>query len=163
MTRPWEVEPYDAITFYSALEYLKANRTRAMWLTFGETDEWAHERRYDRYLESAHLTDGHLRTLWETLQSKREYRGRTTLIVAVDHGRGRTPEDWISHGSKNPGSEEIWIAVLGPGTPARGEVRGGPEVTQSQIAATVAAAVGEDYAAAVPRAAPPIPGAVGPK
>lgn len=154
MTKPWDGEPYDAVTFHSALEYLKANRPRAMWLTFGETDEWAHERSYERYLEAARQTDAHLATLWETLQSHPQYRGRTTLILCVDHGRGRTGKDWTSHNAKIPGADEIWMAALGPDTPALGERTNTETVTQSQIAATVAAAVGEDYRAAVPQAAP---------
>jgi arylsulfatase A-like enzyme len=152
MTQPWAGEPYDAITFHSALEYLKANRPRAMWLTFGETDEWAHERSYAHYLDAARQTDAHLETLWKTLQSHPQYRGRTTLILCVDHGRGRTGKDWTSHGAKIPGADEIWMAALGPDTPALGERTNTATVTQSQIAATVAAAVGEDYRAAVPQA-----------
>lgn len=153
MTRPWDWGPPDAIFFHSALEYLKANRPRATWITFGETDEWAHERRYDRYLEAARGTDRHLQTLWETLRTTPQYRNRTTLIVAVDHGRGRTGQDWTSHGTKYPGADEIWIAAIGPDVAPLGERSNVPEVTQSQIAATVAAAVGEDYRAAVPQAA----------
>jgi arylsulfatase A-like enzyme len=161
LTRPWEVEPYDGITFQSALEYVKANRPRAMWLTYGETDEWAHERRYDRYLDAARNTDGNLRQLWETLQSMPNYRNKTTLMVCVDHGRGKTGQDWTSHGAKIPGADEVWMAVLGPDTPALGERANLETVTQSQIAATVAAAVGQDYRAAVPQAGAPLPGAIG--
>jgi hypothetical protein len=46
--------------------------------------------------------------------------------------------------------------VLGPKVAAKGVIRGG-EVTQGQIAATVAGLVGEDYGAAVPKAAAPLP------
>jgi hypothetical protein len=157
---PWSDEPHDAFTYYSALEYVLANRPRVLWLTFGETDDWAHERRYDRYLDAAHRDDAYLRALWETLQSLDGYRGRTTLIVAVDHGRGRTGKDWTDHGAKVRGSEEVWLALLGPHTPAMGSRSGDDPVTLSQVAATVAAAVGGDWRSAEPRAAPPIPGAI---
>jgi len=155
---PWSGEPHDAFTFYSALEYIRANRPRVLWLTFGETDERAHERRYDRYLDAAHRNDAYLRALWETLQSMEGYARRTTLIVAVDHGRGRTRKDWIDHGAKVKGSEEVWLAILGPLTPALGSRSDHAPVTLGQVAATLAAAVGEDYRAAEPRAAAPIPG-----
>jgi hypothetical protein len=155
-TRPWSWGPYDGITFHSALEYLKANKPRLMWITFGETDEWAHDRRYDLYLESAYLTDGYLATLWETLQSLPQYRDQTTLIVGVDHGRGRTEQDWTSHGASHPGSDEIWLAAIGPDTRPLGERENVPEINQSQIAATVAALLGHNYPAAEPKAAPPI-------
>lgn len=158
--RYWDEEPYDAMTVYSALEYLKANRPRAMWLTLGETDEWAHEARYGSYLDAIHYTDGFLRELWSTLQSLDQYRGKTTLIVAVDHGRGVGPKEWRSHGAEVPGSDQIWMAALGPDTPALGERQNVREVRQCQIAATVAAALGEDYPASEPRAAPPIEDAI---
>jgi hypothetical protein len=50
--------------------------------------------------------------------------------------------------------------VLGPDTPARGSRTDVPDATQGQIAATVAALLGENYVAAQPRAAPPLPGVV---
>jgi hypothetical protein len=52
------------------------------------------------------------------------------------------------------------MAVMGPKTPALG-VRETVEVTQSQIAATIAKLVGEDFRAAVPQAAEPLPGVWG--
>ena len=80
-------------------------------------------------------------------------------MLATDHGRGATPADWTDHGEKVPAAESIWMAVMGPGTPALG-VREGVEATQSQLAATVAALVGEDFRKASPNAAPPLPDVV---
>jgi len=160
---PWGKEPYDAIAFYSALEYIKANQPRAMWITFGETDEFAHEGHYDNYLNAAKRTDHFLETLWETLQALPQYRDKTTLIVAVDHGRGFAPKEWTSHGAKINGADNIWIAIIGPDTPALGERINSGTHTQSQIAATIAAALGEDYNAAQPKAAKPIREALGAK
>jgi len=157
---PWPGEPADAVTFYAALEYVRAHMPRALWLTFGETDEWAHARRYDRTLMSAQRTDAFIAALWREVQAMPATRGTTTLIVAGDHGRGRTGKDWTDHGKDVPGAGEVWIAALGPLTAALGERRAHESVTLSQVAATVAAALGEDYAAAEPRAAHPIPGVI---
>jgi len=99
---------------------------------------------------------GYLRTLWELVQSMPEYRGNTTLIFTPDHGRGKTPHQWRDHGQKIPDSKYIWLAFLGPDTPALGERSKLAPVTQTQIAATLAALLGEDYAAAVPKAGKPI-------
>lgn len=165
--RRWAGEPDDAITFNAALEYLKRHAPRALWLTFGETDEFAHEGEYDLYLQSAHRTDAMMERLWQTLQSMDQYRDNTTLIIACDHGRGSGLTEWRDHGEKVPESRFIWIAALGPDTPATGEARGdGDEahaVLQAEIAATVAAAVDEDYRAAQPRAAEPITGVITPQ
>jgi hypothetical protein len=154
--RFWPDEPFDFLTFHSALEYLKLKKPGVLYLSLGETDEWAHDRRYADYLDAAHRADHYLQVLWETLQSMPEYRGSTTLIFSPDHGRGPSAKTWVDHGKEIPESKYIWMAFLGPDTPALGERKGIPPVAQSQIAATLAALLGEDYNAAVPKAGKPI-------
>jgi hypothetical protein len=158
--RRWEEEPFDSMTYHSAKEYLKANRPRALYIGLGETDELAHEGRYGDYLIAANRVDSYLQDLWETIQSIPLYRGKTTLIVTTDHGRGNPPLGWRNHGATTAGSENIWIAIIGPDTPPLGERKNIAPVTQSQIAATMAAALGFDYPVAEPRAAQPIPDAL---
>jgi hypothetical protein len=48
------------------------------------------------------------------------------------------------------------MAFLGPDTPALGERGAGTVVTESQVAATIAALLGQDYRAAVPKSGAPI-------
>lgn len=158
--RYWGNVRYDFFTFHGAAEYLKKHRPRVLYVAFGETDDWAHDRRYGLYLDSAWRTDDYIRRLWELIQSMPEYAGKTSLVMTTDHGRGDTSEDWTGHGADTPGSDDIWIAVMGPDTPARGVVLDAA-VTQGQVAATVAALLGLDYAAAVPEAAKAIETAVG--
>ncbi len=147
--RDWEDECFDNLTVETALEYLKQAKPRVMYLSLGETDEWAHAGKYAEYLRSARRADQYLKQLWETLQSIPEYRGTTTLIFSPDHGRGTGPE-WRSHGQKINESKYIWMAFLGPDTPALGERKNISAVTQNQLAATIAQLLGEDYRAAVP-------------
>jgi hypothetical protein len=159
----WDEEPYDAFTFHTALEYLKAEKPRVLYISLGETDEWAHGGKYDEYLTAAHRVDTYLKVLWDTLQSMPQYKGKTTLIFSPDHGRGDAPTGWRSHGAGVKGSENIWMAFLGPDTPALGEVTpNGGRVTQNQIAATLAALLGEDYNGAVPAAGKPVAGVISP-
>jgi len=153
-------DPSDAYTFYTAMEYLRQDKPRAMWITFGETDTFAHGGRYDRYLQAMKRADAMLGELWSQLQSMREYKGKTTLIVSVDHGRGLAPTGWRHHGTTIPGCDETWLAVLGPRTPALGMRANIPEVTTSQIAATASAAVGVDFATTNSKIAKPIPNAI---
>ena len=89
-----------------------------------------------------------------------EFRDKTALIVLPDHGRGEGRK-WVTHGQKVPVSRETWMAFLGPDTPALGERGKGTLVTESQIAATVAALLGEDYHAAVPQSGAPIADVLG--
>lgn len=157
---PWPNDPYDALAFYTAMEYLQNDKPWAMWLTFGETDSFAHEGRYDHYLRAMHRTDRMLSELWAKLQSMPEYRGKTTLIISVDHGRGLAPTGWKSHGSDIPGADETWLGIIGPNTQALGVRSNIPDVTTSQIAATVGMAVGFDFVAKHPKAAKAIPGII---
>lgn len=155
-TRVWAGMPYDAYLQSVVMEYLRTDRPRVLYLGFGETDEWAHSRRYDQYLATAHHVDGFIRDLWQAMQAMPEYAGRTTFIITTDHGRGSGPKDWTDHGKDVDGAENIWIAIIGPGISGLGERRNVPQVTQAQLAATVAAVVGMDWARAG-RAAPALP------
>ncbi len=154
--RQWDGVMYDAITFYFALDYIKENQPRVFYLSFGETDDWAHARRYDLALRAAHNFDDYLRQLWEYVQSTPGYKDNTTFVISTDHGRGTGPVLWKDHGSDNPGSNFIWLAVRGPDTAPLGD-RDNRAVTQNQIAATVAALLGEDYHGDVPAAGAAIP------
>lgn len=154
--RIWGDEPFDAMPFHTAMEYLKEKKPRILYLSLGETDDWAHAGRYGDYLDAAHRVDAYVQSLWEQAQSMPEYRGSTTLIFSPDHGRGEAPHKWKGHGQKIPDSRYIWMAFLGPDTRALGERSNIQGVTQSQIAATLAAFLGEDYTADVPKAGKPI-------
>ncbi|MBP1634993.1 MAG: Type phosphodiesterase / nucleotide pyrophosphatase [Acidobacteria bacterium] len=152
----WDGAPLDAPIMQAALECLRARQPRVLYVMLGETDEWGHEGRYDLYLDAAWRGDRFIRRIWEAAQSMPAYAGKTALVVAVDHGRGATPEDWTDHGEKVPAAERILMAVMGPDTPALG-LRKSVTVTAGQLAATAAALVGEDFNAAAPKAAPPLP------
>jgi hypothetical protein len=158
--RVWPDEPFDPMPFHTAIEYLRARKPRLLFVGLGETDDWAHAGSYAEYLNAAHLADDYLRQIWDVVQSMPEYRGRTTLIVLPDHGRGNGA-NWTDHGQKIPESMETWMAFLGPDTPPLGERKQPQPVTESQIAATLAALLGEDYRASVPKAGSPIRDVIG--
>ena len=160
-TRVWEGEPFDSLTFHTALEHMKMHKPRLLYISLGETDEWAHAGKYGEYLRAAHRVDAYLKELWNTAQSMSQYKESTTLIVSVDHGRGGAPVEWKNHGEKVPDSKYMWMAFLGPDTKALGERANISAVTQSQIAATLADLLGEDYPAAVPNAGKAIQDVVG--
>jgi hypothetical protein len=90
------------------------------------------------------------------------HQGKKSIVFVPDHGRGDAPVEWKNHGKKTARSEYIWMAFMGPDTPALGERSNVPPVTQSQVAATVAALLGENYPAAVPHAAQPVAAVLGP-
>ena len=153
----WGTVRFDAVTMQGALQHLKTRKPRVLYIMLGDSDEWAHERRYDLYLDAVARGDRFLRTLWETLQARPEFRGRTTLLVATDHGRGSSA-DWTDHGREVPDAGRIWMAGLGPAVRTRGPAVSG-EYTQAQFAASIASALGleREFREAMPKAAPAIP------
>jgi hypothetical protein len=158
--RVWEDEAYDAPVFETALEYIRAKKPRVVFLSLGETDEWAHAGNYGEYLESAHRVDGYMKRLWDELQAMPEYKGKTTMILLVDHGRGSAPEEWKSHGQKVPESKYIFMGFMGRDVPRLGVRSGVAPVTQSQVAATLAKYLGLDWNSQEKQAGQPIAAAV---
>lgn len=156
----WSGVIMDSFTFQAALTYVKQAQPRAFYVAFAETDEWAHDGRYDCYLYAARNVDRYIQQLWQTVQSMPAYRDTTTFMITTDHGRGSGHQDWRHHSAKIAGAENTWIAVLGPDTPPLGERSNGGRVTQSQVAATVAALLGEHYHAAFPQVAAPMTEAI---
>ena len=148
---------YNSFLQIPLLDYVRTGDPSALFVGYGETDNWAHSGRYDLVLQSAHRFDYFVEQLWNTMQSLPEYRGHTTFIITTDHGRGSGPVEWKDHGVDQKGSGNIWIAVIGPDTRPLGERANIDPVTQAQIAATVAAFLGKDFAHDVPAAAPPLP------
>jgi hypothetical protein len=138
------------------IESFPAHQPRLLFVGYGETDNWGHAGRYDLLLHAAHRFDHYVEQLWETLQKLPAYHDQTTFILTCDHGRGSGLVEWKEHGVEQKGSENIWIAVMGPDTAPLGERTHVAEIHQAQIAATIAALLGKDYRAAVPAAAAPI-------
>lgn len=153
--RVWSDESFDPLPFYTAIEYLKVKKPRVLFIGLGETDDWAHMGAYPEYLNAIHRDDAYLEELWALVQSMPEYHDKTTLMVMPDHGRGRGML-WGLHAWPVPGSGQTWMAFLGPDTPARGERKLVAPVSENQVAATMAALLGEDYEASVPKAGVPI-------
>jgi len=156
-TRLWSDLAYDSFMQAEVTDYVTREHPRVFFVGYGETDEWAHMGRYDLTLRSAHQFDQFVGDLWDRMQRMPQYRDSTTFIITADHGRGSGLTAWTDHGADVVGAEAIWIAIIGPDTPAHGERMHVARVTQSQIAATIASLLGENYSAAVPAAAPPLP------
>jgi hypothetical protein len=170
---PWAAVRLDVFTQQFALEYLAQKKPKLLYIAYGETDDFAHDGQYDQYLKAIRRTDGFIQELWQQLQNDPFYAGQTTLLISTDHGRGNNANSWQHHASgraiagymkklKNfgngvSGSDEIWLAALGPQIPARGLVATQQPWSQSQVASTVAELLGYDYQAFQYKAAAAIP------
>lgn len=155
--RLWPTVRLDTFTHAYALEALARDKPKVLYVAYGETDDFAHDGRYDQTLMAANRTDQFLAELWKTLQSNPEYAGRTTMIITTDHGRGTGGrEAWKHHGKPlSKGSDAIWIGAIGPNV-VKAAVAPTTCASQSQIAATALQALGLDWRAFDHTAAPPL-------
>lgn len=134
---PWANVRLDAFTHNYAKAYIRKHRPKVVYISYGETDDFAHDGRYDHYLKSARQNDQFIADLWKMVQKSNFYRNKTTFVITTDHGRGSFENgEWRNHGSRVDGAEAIWIAVIGPDTPASGEMITPIQLWQNQIAAT---------------------------
>lgn len=156
--KQWSNVRYDALTFHHGMEFIKKNKPRVFYFAFGETDDWAHDKRYDHVLEAAHRVDNYLKVLWQFVSSDPQYAGKTSFIITADHGRGSSDtENWTNHGREIPGSEYIWVAVFGPDSQKKGELSQTPTVHAKDIAATMAKLLGLDFRTVAPGCGQTIP------
>ena len=152
----------DFLTYYAAKNYLRQHQPRVLFVSFDETDELAHAGRYTDHLKTLRMLDELIGDLWKTVQQMSQYADKTTFIITTDHGRGHTPKArWKDHGTKTPDSYQIWLAAIGPDTPATGEQTGGVVIFQNQIAATLARLLGYEFRCEHP-VGPPILGLMKP-
>ena len=148
--QPWgDDECLDVFTHYEAMEYLQTRKPKVLYIAYGETDDWAHGGHYKDYLEAAHHFDQWVKNIWNYVQREPQYKNKTSLFITVDHGRG-TGEEWTSHGNEIDGSNQIWFAVMGPDTPAEGEVKTPNQIFQKQFAQTIASLLGLQFSAEHP-------------
>jgi len=144
-TKPIDVRP-DVFTYFAAREYMKAYKPKVLYIAFDETDDFAHAGEYGQYLKSAHAEDAMIADLWNYIQSSKEYKNKTTLIITCDHGRGDIiKENWQHHGEKVKDAGQIWIAAIGPDTKPLGEIKTAGLLFQKQLAATFATILGFNF------------------
>jgi len=147
----------DLLTYFAGREYLKKYHPKVLYIPLGETDAFAHQGLYDQYIGAVHAEDAMIADLWSILQSMPEYRGKTTLIVTCDHGRGGDANDgWLDHGVKTEGSGNIWVAIIGPDSSPTGEATAQTQLYQGQLATTIAALLGFNYAPPQQKVLPPV-------
>jgi membrane-anchored protein YejM (alkaline phosphatase superfamily) len=141
----------DFLTYEMANEYFKEYKPRVMYLSFDETDDFAHEGHYDMYLKAAHQEDAFLKELWEKIQLDPQYKDKTTLLITCDHGRGTgdaTKDRWTDHGTETPKSVQTWFAVIGPDSPSLREVKNTTTTYHKQLAQTMSKLLGLDFKSA---------------
>lgn len=153
---PWPSVRHDYYTFSLALAHMIEFRPRVVHIGFGETDDWAHDKNYERVLDALKLTGDFLKEVWEFVQNEPAYRDKTTIIITTDHGRGNSTTDWFDHGEEVPEAQHIWMAFVSPDSQLRGEWKNSDIIYQNQAAATLCRFLNLDYSEQNPQAGKPI-------
>jgi hypothetical protein len=160
---PWTTVRNDSFTHHYAMSYFKREKPRVLFISYGETDDFAHDGKYDEYIFAANRTDRFIREIWEMVQETEGFKDNTDLFITVDHGRGDDPiETWQHHASQTSvtgymsslanyeegivGSDAVWMAAMGPGIPNSKLINTGDDCLSShRIAATLLELLGRDY------------------
>lgn len=147
--KPWdEDECLDVFTHYAAMEHLKTRKPRVLYISYGETDEWAHGGQYKNYLNAAKQVDEWIKEIWMWIQSDPQYAGKTTILFTTDHGRGDIQKhQWTDHGSDVQGASQIFLAAIGPAIKMEGEIKKEQQLFQMQVAQTAAKVMGYTFKA----------------
>ena len=153
---PWGGVRFDYFTVKFAMAHLQKFQPRVLHIALGETDDWAHDGAYAHVLDSFARNDRQLKELWDYLQSTPQYKGKTSLLITIDHGRGNTIKDWTDHGEKVPEAQYIWMAFASPDSSLRGEWKNAETIYQNQVAATLCRWLNLDYSENNPNAGKPI-------
>lgn len=158
---PWDTVRLDAFTHHFAINHIKTHQPRVMYISLGESDDFAHDGNYAQYIRAIHRSDARISELWDTLQSIKAYKNNTALIITTDHGRGSTLQDWQHHSSRQAilkkypemaeqapdgivGSQNIWLAAMGADIAGHGELNNTDTTyTLSQVAATALKLLGK--------------------
>jgi hypothetical protein len=135
----------DRLTYVAAKDYIESKHPKVLYLSLGETDEVAHQGRYDLYLQHLNNVDRMIAELWYLVQTDPFYRDNTTFLLTTDHGRGSKPGKWYRHNALVKGSGDTWLVVAGKGVAPVGECREDTQLYQKQVAATIAYLLGETY------------------
>lgn len=139
--KPWDNEEcLDVFTHHMALDYLKTQQPKALYISYGETDEWAHAGKYKSYLNAARQVDDFIKEIWNYVESNSFYKDNTILLVTVDHGRG-IGDEWTSHNNKIARSNETWFAIIGKSVYSQGSINN-KTFYQKQLAQTCAKLLG---------------------
>lgn len=143
-----ESECLDVFTHYQAMNELKTNKPKVLYVAYGETDEWAHHGQYKSYLDAANQVDKWIKEIWDFVQNDPQYKNKTTIFITVDHGRGdKIKTQWTDHGSDIAGASQIWFAAMGPEIAPKGEIKTESQIYQKQFAQTIAKIMGYTFSA----------------
>ena len=136
---------YDWLTFSMTKEFIITDCPRVVVIGFGETDDFAHQKRYDLYLQQTNQLDKMIGELWNFIQTTPRYKNNTSILITTDHGRGNNTKHWSGHGYFISGSSQTWLAMMGPSIKPLGERTDKLQFYNKELAETIANLVGQNF------------------
>lgn len=127
----------DPFTWSAGMNHIREHHPHVVYIGLNATDLLGHSGNYPAYLFAAHQFDKYIGELWTYIQQDSMYRGQSTLLITTDHGRGgKKLRRWMEHNRHLPGSNQVWLGIVGPDTPPTGEVKVPMQLWQKQFAQT---------------------------
>jgi hypothetical protein len=127
----------DRVTAASGLSFLEARPPRFLWLSLGDTDEWAHRDDYREYLHALRDADRVIGEVAARLDALAQQGARTALLVTADHGRHTNFKD---HGG--PESAAVFLLARGSGLARHGATAASRTRLLRDVAPTVRSLLG---------------------
>lgn len=124
----------DRATAEIALHHLRRTRPELLFVSLGDTDEFAHHGDYRGYLAALRQADATLGRMIAEVVGWGEEGRHVTFVVTADHGRCATFAD---HGRHCPESARTFLIAGGGKVPRRGEVDLEAPIYLRDIAPTV--------------------------
>ena len=113
MPKHWQNTRFDLFTHEYAMESLRNDKPKLLFVGYGEADDFGHDKDYDHYLNAINRNDQMIEEIWNYVQNDPFYKDQTTLIITTDHGRGNFYE-WVDHSKNVKGSGDSFIMLMGP-------------------------------------------------
>lgn len=129
----------DANTSRLALSYLSSHSPAFMFVSLGDTDEYAHHGDYGNYLAALRRADAFIGEVIRDADAARARGVETMILVTADHGRA---DDFSHHGRDYPESARNWLVAAGGPVPQSGYVSLASPRALRDIAPTIAAVAG---------------------
>ncbi len=111
----------DRYTAALATAFFEKRRPRFLFVSLGDTDEYAHNGDYGRYIGALKRADRMVGEMKAIADGWEEWGERTMILVTTDHGR---EAHFRAHGRAYPESARAWLVGAGGGLSSRGLRRG---------------------------------------
>ena len=117
----------DEFTIQTTLNYLNIEKPEFLWVSLGDTDEYAHLGNYEKYISALRKAD---HFIGEMIQ---QYDENTVFVITTDHGRSK---DWTSHGYDSE-SSRVWLMMYGKNIPVNHFVKFNQTKSLSNLMPTI--------------------------